>query len=80
LIIFYNFQWLDDLVKSYSPNKKLYEIPPLGEHYAKNWAKEELEMQKNQSSCSPRPPKKLKFAERIAPDVVELVDKANSAM
>lgn len=37
-------------------------------------------MQKNQSSCSPRPPKKLKFAERIAPDVVELVDKANSAM
>jgi len=80
LIIYYNFQWLDDLVKSYSPNKKLYEIPPLGEHYAKNWAKEELEMQKNQSSCSPRPPKKLKFAERIAPDVVELVDKANSAM
>jgi len=58
----------------------LYEIPPLGEHYAKNWTKEELEMQKNQSSCSPLQPNKLKFAERIAPDVVELVDKANSAM
>ncbi|KAE9545178.1 hypothetical protein AGLY_000721 [Aphis glycines] len=75
-----DLKWLDDLVKSYSPNKKLYEIPPLGEHYAKNWAKEELEMQKHQSSCSPRPPKKLKFAERIPPDVVELVDKANSAI
>ncbi|XP_025192583.1 uncharacterized protein LOC112592646 [Melanaphis sacchari] len=75
-----DLKWLDDLVKSYSPSKKLYEIPPLGEHYAKTWAKEELEMQKQQSSCSPRPPKKLKFAERIAPDVVELVDKANSAI
>lgn len=75
-----DLKWLDDLVKSYCTSKKLYEIPPLGEHYAKNWAKEELEMQKNQSSCSPRPPKKLKFSERIAPDVVELVDKANSAI
>jgi len=75
-----DLKWLDDLVKSYCPSKKLYEIPPLGEHYAKNWAKEELEMQKHQSSCSPRPPKKLKFAERIPPDVVELVEKANSAI
>lgn len=75
-----DLKWLNDLVKSYSPSKKLYEIPTLGEHYAKNWAKEELEMQKSQSSCSPRPPKKLKFTERITPDVVELVDKANSAI
>ncbi|XP_022166291.1 uncharacterized protein LOC111030890 [Myzus persicae] len=75
-----DLKWLSGLVKSYNSDKKLYEIPPLGEHYAKNWAKEELEMQKNQSSCSPRPPKKLKFSERIAPDVVELVDKANSAI
>lgn len=73
------FQWLEDLVKSYSSDKKLYEIPSLGEHYAKNWAKEELEMQKTQSSCSPRPLRKLKLAERVSPDVVELVNKANSA-
>ncbi|CAI6350203.1 unnamed protein product [Macrosiphum euphorbiae] len=75
-----DIKWLNDLVKSYRTNKNLYEIPPLGEHYAKNWTKEELEMQKNQSSCSPLQPNKLKFAERIAPDVVELVDKANSAI
>lgn len=69
------------MIKSYSPNKKLYEIPPLGEHYAMNWAKEELEIQKNQSSsCSPRLSKKLKIAERISPNVVELVTKVNSAM
>jgi transcriptional adapter 3 len=74
------FQWLEDLVKSYSPNQKLYEVPPLGEHYAKNWAKEELEMQKSQSSCSPRPiSKKLKLAERVSPEVVELVNRANAA-
>lgn len=68
------------MIKSYSANKNLYEIPPLGEHYAMNWAKEELEIQKNQSSCSPRLSKKLKIAERISPNVVELVTKVNSAM
>lgn len=73
------FQWLEDLVKSYDSCKKLYDIPPLGEHYAKNWVKEELEMQKSQSSCSPRPIKKLKLSERISPDVVELVNRANIA-
>lgn len=67
------------MVKSYAPSKNLYEIPPLGEHYSKIWAKEELEIQKNQSSCSPRASKKLKLAERISPDVVELVNKANFA-
>lgn len=72
---------MEDLVKSYGPDKKLHEVPPLGEHYAKNWAKEELEMQKNQSSCSPRPlSKKLKLSERISPEVVELVNKANAAV
>ncbi|XP_025408335.1 transcriptional adapter 3-like isoform X2 [Sipha flava] len=75
-----DLNWLEDLVKSYSPNQKLYEVPPLGEHYAKNWAKEELEMQKSQSSCSPRPiSKKLKLAERVSPEVVELVNRANAA-
>lgn len=67
------------MVISYSPNKKLYNIPPLGEHYSKIWAKEELEIQKNQSSCFPRTPKKLKLGERISPDVIELVNKANFA-
>lgn len=66
-------------MKSYDTNKKLYEVPPVGEHYAKVWAKEELEMQKAQSSCSPRSTKRLKLIERISPDVVELVNKANTA-
>lgn len=56
---------------------KLFEIPPLGEHYTKQWAKEEMEFQKNQSSCSPRPAKRLKLAERVSPEVVELVNKVN---
>lgn len=77
ILLQFIFQWLYDLVKSYDSTKKLYEIPPLGEHYAKNWAKEELEIQKNQSSCSPRPLKRLKLPERISPDVVELVNKLN---
>ncbi|VVC28441.1 Hypothetical protein CINCED_3A018679 [Cinara cedri] len=73
-------KWLENLVKSYDLNDKLYEIPPLGEHYSKIWAKEELEMQKNQSSSSPRPNKKIKLTERITPDVIELVNRVNSAL
>lgn len=69
---------MEDLVKSYTTDKNLYEIPPLGEHYSKIWAKEELEIQKTQSSCSPRPVKRPKLAERISPDVVELLNKINS--
>lgn len=69
---------MEDLVKSYNSDKNLYEIPPLGEHYSKTWAKEELELQKSQSSCSPRPVKKSKLAERISPDVVELLNKINT--
>ncbi|XP_050540909.1 transcriptional adapter 3-B [Daktulosphaira vitifoliae] len=72
-----DLNWLEDLVKSYSSNMKLFEIPPLGEHYTKQWAKEEMEFQKNQSSCSPRPAKRLKLAERVSPEVVELVNKVN---
>lgn len=67
------------MVKSYSSDKNLYEIPPLGEHYTKVWAREELEIQKSQSSCSPRPVKRIKLAERVSPDVVELLNKVNSA-
>lgn len=78
--MYFIFQWLENLVKSYESNEKLYEIPPLGEHYSKVWAKEELEMQKNQSSSSPRPNKKIKLTERITPDVVELVNRVNSAL
>ncbi|XP_050432546.1 transcriptional adapter 3 isoform X2 [Adelges cooleyi] len=72
-----DLNWLEDLVKSYSSNLNLFEIPPLGEHYTKQWAKEEMELQKSQSSCSPRPAKRLKLAERVSPEVVELVNKVN---
>jgi len=75
------FQWLEDLIHSYnSTDIYQYEIPPLGDHYSIIWAKEELEIQKMQSSLSPRPCKRLKFSERISPDVVEILHKANNYM
>jgi len=36
-------------------------------------------MQKTQSACSPRTTKRVKLIERISPDVIELVNKANTS-
>lgn len=67
-----DLEWLENLVKSYDSNN-LYEIPPLGNHYANYWAQEELEIEKEQL-CS-QSAMRIKLFEQITPDMTELVDK-----
>jgi len=66
-----DLDWLKGLVDSY--DEPLCAIPPLGEHYSKNWPKQELKNRKQPSSAagSSRAPTELSM--RITPDVVELV-------
>jgi len=66
-----DLKWLEDIVKSY--DSPLCAIPPLGEHYANNWAQKELKIK--QPSCS-QPPTAL--SERVSPDVIDLLDKINN--
>ena len=42
-------KFLEDLVKGYSDMGEYYRVPPLGQHYAIRWAKEDLEAEKGKS-------------------------------
>jgi len=39
-------KFLEDLIKGYSDMGEYYRVPPLGQHFAIRWAKEDLEMEK----------------------------------
>jgi len=39
-------KFLEDIIKGYSDMSEYYRVPPLGQHYAIRWAKEDLEMEK----------------------------------
>jgi len=61
-----DLKWLEDMVKSY--DNPLCAIPPLGEHYANNWAQKEFK--KEQPSTAQY--------KQISPYVMDLLDKINN--
>ncbi|XP_022173740.1 transcriptional adapter 3-A-like [Myzus persicae] len=71
-----SLNWLEDLVMSYDSEPDI--IPPLGEHYTKCWVREEMQNQQA-SSSSRQPNMKTPLAERVSPDVVELITRVNNA-
>lgn len=68
--------WLEKMVSSYDLNEDIFKLPPLGEHYSKNWTERDLKNQKNQPSCS-QPVAKNKLSTKVMPNVLELVNKIN---
>ena len=44
------FQLLDDLIKTHADMSDYFRVPKLGPHYAKRWAKEDLEMERVKGS------------------------------
>lgn len=40
-------KFLEDMLKGYSDMSEYYRVPPLGQHYAIRWAKEDLEAEKS---------------------------------
>ena len=47
-------KFLEDMLKGYSDMSEYYRVPPLGQHYAIRWAKEDLEAEKSKGEVSRR--------------------------
>jgi len=45
-----DIKFLEDLIKGYSDMAEYYRVPPLGQHFAIRWAKEDLEAEKAKGS------------------------------
>merc|ERR1712098_795427 len=43
-------KFLEDMLKGYSDMSEYYRVPPLGQHYAIRWAREDLEAEKSKGS------------------------------
>ena len=45
-------KFLEDLLKGYSDMSEYYRVPPLGQHYAIRWAKEDIETEKSKGDTN----------------------------